>query len=166
MANIVRRRGESVEPSLRGGGWDPFRMMEEMLRWDPFLQGPSLAQFERGTFVPHFEVCETRDAYIFKADVPGVKEEDLEISLTGSRLTISGHREAEERTENERFYAAERVYGHFTRTFTLPEGVDDQHVQAELKNGVLSLAISKRPELQPKKIPLKGQGLGQKPGKA
>jgi HSP20 family protein len=100
-------------------------------------------------------VKETNEAFVFKADVPGLKEDDLEISLTGNRLTVSGKRDEERRDENERFFAYERSYGTFTRTFTLPDGVDTEHVNADLKDGVLTLTLPKRPEVQPKKIQLK-----------
>ena len=106
-------------------------------------------------FTPTFEVFERKDAYVFKGDLPGVKQEDLEITLTENRLTVAGKREAEERKEGERFYAYERTYGAFTRTFTLPEGVDSEHVAADLKDGVLSLVIPKKPEVLPKKITVK-----------
>ena len=95
---------------------------------------------------------ETKDAYLFKADLPGVKDEDLDISLTGNRLTVSGHREEEKRDEGDRYYAFERSYGTFSRSFTLPEGVDTEHANAELKDGVLTISLSKRPEVKPKKI--------------
>jgi HSP20 family protein len=163
MANIVRR-GKPVN-ELRE--WDPLRRMQSLLDWDPFAEmmpyrGTELAQFE-----PRFEVKETRDSYLFKADVPGVQEKDLDIALTGNRLTISGKRECEERSEDERFYAYECAYGSFVRSFTLPEGIDTEHLSADLKNGILSLTIPKRPETQSRKIALKssasvaGQGQGQ-----
>jgi HSP20 family protein len=154
MANIVRRR----EGGIEGRGWDPFHMMQELLRWDPFGEtAPFHRPPERAGFIPSFEVKEAGDHYEFKADLPGVKEEDLDISLTGSRLTVSGTRDEEERREGETYYAYERSYGGFTRSFTLPEGVDDDHVTAELKNGVLHLVIPKLPEVQSKRIALKGK---------
>ncbi|HYG68700.1 MAG TPA: Hsp20/alpha crystallin family protein, partial [Anaeromyxobacteraceae bacterium] len=106
-------------------------------------------------FVPSFEVKETKDAYVFKADLPGIREEDLDINLTGNRLTVSGKREEEKRSEEERYYAYERSYGSFSRSFTLPEGVDAEHVDAELRDGVLTVRIAKRPEVQPKRIEVK-----------
>jgi HSP20 family protein len=116
---------------------------------------PALAET---AFVPKFEVKESPDAYIFKADMPGVKESDLEIAVTGNRVTISGRREEEERREDETLYAYERAYGGFSRTFTLPEGADIDNIRAELRDGVLHLAIPKKPEVQPKKVPLQSGG--------
>jgi HSP20 family protein len=106
-------------------------------------------------FNPAFEVKETKDGYIFKADVPGVLERDLEITLQANRLTITGKRESEETKKDDTFYAYERTFGSFTRTFTLPEGADAEHVKAELKEGVLTLQIPKTEEAQPKKIAFK-----------
>lgn len=159
MANLIRRnQGQDVAPSASGGGWtgwDPFRMMRDMLRWDPFREIESLGGFAdvRG-FAPSFDVKETKEAYVFRADMPGIKEQDLDISLTGNRLTISGHREQEQREQNDTYYATERSYGSFSRSFTLPEGVDGESVGAELKNGVLEVRVPKKPEVQPKKITL------------
>jgi HSP20 family protein len=153
MSNLIRRRPEAA------GVWDPFRIMFEMLG-EPGRESAFFTPTQNG-FIPAFEVYERKDGYVFKGDLPGVKQEDLDISLTENRLTVSGKRESEERKEGERFYAAERIYGQFTRTFSLPEGVDGEHVKAELKDGVLTLVIPKRPEVQPRKIQI-GLGSGHK----
>jgi HSP20 family protein len=102
--------------------------------------------------VPSFEIKETKEAYVFKADVPGIKESDLDVTLTGNRLTVSGKREAEKQEHTDTYYVYERSYGDFARSFTLPEGVDASSVNAELNQGVLTLSIKKTPEAQPKKI--------------
>ena len=148
MANLIRRTGRGELERTR---FDPFEMMRDMMRWDPFAELGTLGERELA-FAPSFEVKETKDAYLFKADLPGVKDEDLDISLTGNRLTVSGHREEEKRDEGDRYYAFERSSGTFSRSFTLPEGVDTEHANAELKDGVLTISLSKRPEVKPKKI--------------
>ncbi len=145
MANLIRRSTENQ------AYWDPFRIMLEMFNEHG---GHELRQPEQ-VFAPSFEVFERKDGYVFRADLPGVKQEDLDITLNANRLTVSGKREAEERKEGERFYAYERSFGSFSRSFTLPEGVDAEHVAAELKNGVLTLVVPKKPEIQPKKISIK-----------
>jgi HSP20 family protein len=125
--------------------------------WDPFAEiAPTLP--EGRMFTPRFEVKETKDAYVFKADLPGIAEKDLDVSLTGNRITVHGRREAEERKETETFYAYERKYGEFTRSFTLPEGADVAHIDGELRDGVLTMTVPKKAELQPKKISLKAVG--------
>jgi HSP20 family protein len=88
-----------------------------------------------------------------------VKEENIDVSLTGNRLTISGTREEETRDQNDRYHAYERSYGSFARSFSLPEGIDADHIQADMKNGVLSVTLPKRPEIQPRRI-----GIGQNAG--
>jgi len=145
MANLIRRSTENE------AYWDPFRIMFEMFN----DQGARDARQAEQHFAPSFEVFERKDGYVFRADLPGVKQEDLDITLNANRLTVSGKREAEERKEGERFYAYERSFGSFSRSFTLPEGVDAEHVAAELKNGVLTLVVPKKPEIQPKKISIK-----------
>ncbi|MBX3204950.1 MAG: Hsp20/alpha crystallin family protein [Labilithrix sp.] len=131
-------------------GWDPFQQMAQMA---PFIQAeePGL------TFMPAFEVKETKDAYEFRADIPGVAESDVEITVTGNRLTISGTREAEVEDRTDRYFASERLYGSFVRTFTLPDGVDPEQVTATLATGVLRVVVPKKPETQPKKIAVTSQ---------
>jgi len=159
MANLIRRNEQQRETLPATSGWEPLRLMRELLGWDPFAEMvPSGMGGEPVLFTPRFEVKETKDHYVFKADLPGIDEKDLEISLTGNRLTVSGKREAEERQENERYYAYERSYGTFSRSFTLPDGADADHAEADLKSGVLTIAVPKKPEHQPRKISLKGLG--------
>lgn len=168
MANLIRR-GEQQRETMPQTTWDPVRLMRELVNWDPFAEMlPSGGAGEAMAFTPRFEVKETKDAYVFKADLPGIDEKDLDISLTGNRLTVSGKREAEERQENDRFYAYERSYGNFSRSFTLPDGADVEHAEADMKNGVLMLSIPKKPEHQPRKISLNVKGTlhGKDGGKA
>jgi len=137
--------------------WNPFRLMRDWLRWDPFAEmAPLIAAEPRLTeFMPQFEIKETKEAYVFRADLPGIVERDLDVNLAGNRLTIAGKREAEKEDKTEKYYAYERTYVAFTRTFTLPEGADTEHLAADLKNGVLTLVVPKRAEIQPKKIVVK-----------
>lgn len=159
MANLLLRRnqGQNVArtSSTGQGGWDPFRLMDTLLRWDPYQEAaPAPRQGEY--FVPAFEVKETKDSYLFHADMPGVKESDVEISLTGNQLTISGKRESEREEDVRNYYTYERSYGSFSRSFTLPQAADAENVRAELKDGVLSLVVPKKPELQPRRISVGG----------
>ena len=153
MVTLMVRRNAAELPRLSPEGesfpwthWDPFRQMV------PFYPGEE----QPVRFTPDFEVKETKEGFVFKADLPGLKEKDLEITMTGNRLTISGKREAEMEEKTDTYYACERSYGSFTRAFTLPEGTDaGNHSRAELKEGVLTLLLPKKPELQPRRIELK-----------
>jgi HSP20 family protein len=165
MANLIRRRHQGSEvspPAALGGGPDPFRLMRELLRWDPFREMEASFAGERG-LAPSFEVKETKDAYVFRADLPGVKEEDVQIALTGNRLTIGGQREQEQKTEHEQYYASEISYGSFSRSFTLPDGTDPDNVRADMKDGVLSVTVPKKPEVQPRKIEIQREAAEKKP---
>lgn len=150
MAEIVKKsgNGDVIE------AWDPFRAMRDWMRWDPFREmAPLLGRTER-EWMPAFEVRENKDAYVFTADVPGMKPEDIEVSLTGNRLSISGKRESQKEHKEDTYYTYERSYGSFSRAFTLPEGIDTEHLKSELKDGVLTLVVPKKPEAQAKKIPI------------
>ena len=121
------------------------------------------------SWTPAVDIHEEDKQFVVRADLPGVKQEDLEVSLTGNRLTVSGSREQERREQDEQYYTSERLFGRFSRSFTLPDGADPDRVQADLKDGVLTLSIPKRPEVQPKRITIgeraQAQGSQQK-GKA
>jgi HSP20 family protein len=152
MASLIRRTEQENAPTA----WEPFRLMRDLMSWDPFAEMfPAPRSLGSQVFMPGFEVKETSAAYLFKADLPGVDEKDLDITLSGNRLTVSGKREAEERLEGDTYYAYERSYGSFSRSFTLPDGADTDHADAELKNGVLVISIPKKAEHQPRKISLK-----------
>lgn len=164
MATLIRRneRGAAAPARLL----DPFEMMRDLMRWDPFAELGTARAGEVG-FAPSFEVKETKDAYVFKADLPGLRESDLDISLTANRLTVSGKREEETHQEEDRYYTYERSYGSFSRSFTLPEGIDLDHADADLTNGVLTISIAKKPEVKPKKIEVKKlQAKGEKKAQA
>jgi HSP20 family protein len=156
MANIVPRRDQPAPVARRFGEWDPFERMRQLMQWDPFQELPRRWFGEDvSVYTPRFDVREENDAFVFKADLPGIKEDDVDISVTGNRLTVSGKREEESVKEAESYYCRERSFGSFARSFTLPDSVNTDQIQADMHDGVLSLRIPKSPEAQPKKIPLK-----------
>lgn len=157
MANEVTIQKPAVATNVPGvaqaAAWDPFRTMRDLMRWDPFSAMAAFsAQQPLATFAPDFEVKETKESFVFTADMPGVAEKDLHVQLSENRLSVSGKRESEKTEQSETYYATERSYGSFSRSFVLPEGIDADKAHAQLKNGVLSIAIPKRPEAQPRKI--------------
>ena len=151
--NILRTREHRTVP-VTSDAFEPFRLMRNLLRWDPY-QDLNYPESALNNFMPSFDVEETADSYQFIADLPGIRREDLEIQLAGNRLTISGKREASTTREGSKLYSQERSYGAFTRTFTLPEEVESGKVVAELRDGVLHLAVPKSPEVRPQKINVK-----------
>ncbi|HEY6559558.1 MAG TPA: HSP20 family small heat-shock protein [Polyangiaceae bacterium] len=158
MANIAVTKENGNRPVPNAPvreAWEPFRMLRELMRWDPFAEMTPAFSGEGAAFAPAFDVKESKDAFIFKADLPGIKESDIDVKLTQNRLSIAGKREAEKSDKGETYYSYERSYGSFTRTFTLPDGVDTDNIKAVLKDGVLTLELPKKPEHQPKTIAVK-----------
>ena len=121
---------------------DPLR--DFLLRWD---YTPS-----EMVFSPSFDVSEVEDGFKFVADLPGVAQEDLDISLEKGLLTISGKRSTEATKEDKAFFVAERTQGTFKRSFNLPDSIDTSAITADLVNGVLTLKVPRSKESMPKKI--------------
>lgn len=165
-SNVAIRRQNGDRPTTTASEqtWDPWRTMRALLSWDPFREMAVVPSLEDRPFaLAHsFDVKETKDAYLFKADVPGIQDKDLEVTVTGNRLTISGKREADKEEKSDRYYTYERSYGSFTRSFTLPEGADLDALRASLEHGVLTITVPKKPEVQPKKIAVKSEGQANK----
>lgn len=157
--NIIRRQETKPAAPVTTSEWNPWSFMRAMMEWDPFREmAPVFPRMGRDfIFMPDFDVKENGGAYIFKADLPGIQEKDIEVSFTGNRLTVSGKREEEKREEKETFFSCERSYGSFSRSFTLPAGVDAGKAMADLKDGVLTITVPKKPEAQPKTIPVQGE---------
>ena len=107
------------------------------------------------TFVPDVDICETADTLWLWADMPGVEEKDVDVSLHNGVLSITGTRSAESRNEGDAFYVHERQYGSFSRNFGLPDTADGEKIEAALTNGVLTVTIGKRAEAKPRKIAFK-----------
>lgn len=157
MTNIqVKNNGpqqqKAMTAPLASPTWDPSRWFTRMVGWDPFREMMPVLGEDRLSFDPAFEIKETKEGYLFKADVPGVKLDDIDVSVTDNRIQISGKREAEKEEKGATFYTYERSYGSFARAFTLPDGVDSTKIHADLRDGVLTVLAPKKPESMPKKI--------------
>ena len=126
---------------------DPYSLARELLGWDPFFGGRQVS-----AFAPTFEVKETSDQFVIKADLPGVDEKALDINVHHGVLSVAGHRDSEERKEGETYALYERQFGSFTRSFQLPDTADGDRVEAKLDSGVLGLTIWKKAEAKPRKI--------------
>lgn len=97
-------------------------------------------------WAPQTDLTETDDAFRIRLDVPGMSKEDITINLQNSTLTVSGTRSSEETEEGEEYVRVERAFGNFHRTFTLPEAVDAENIQATYEDGVLTISIPKTEE--------------------
>lgn len=151
MANImVRRNGE--QQAAPAAEWDPMRFARELMGWDPFRQMAPLFATEPSRFLPAFDVKETKEGYLFRADLPGVAQKDIDVTVQGNRLQVSGKREADHEEKTDTYYTYERTTGSFSRSFTLPDGADTKHIRADLKEGVLTILVNRSAEAQPRKI--------------
>ncbi len=108
-----------------------------------------------GVWNPAVDVYQDKDNVVVKAEIPGMKKEDIEVSLHDGVLSISGERKSEEKFEESDTYRTERFVGKFQRTFTLPTQVDATKVAAAYKDGVLTITLPKAEEAKPKQIEVK-----------
>lgn len=139
--------------------WGPFRGLEEMERrfeetfGHPFM--PALWRrlpAEEREWAPPIEMFEKEDKFVVKAELPGMKKEEIDISVVGDTLTIKGERKAETEVKEEDYYCCERSYGSFFRSITVPAAVDTDKIEAAYENGILEVSLPKVPEVKPKKV--------------
>ena len=128
--------------------WTPFRDMEGFFdRYQRMLGDRALANdvFKNKEFDwrPSADISESKDHYLIKAELPEVEKDDVHVSIEDGMLTISGERRFEKEDESDTQHRIESMYGKFSRTFTLPNNVDDEHIKAETKNGVLKVRLPK-----------------------
>lgn len=137
--------------------WDPVR---ELNRFDNLfgIEFGSLLRadsFRNRELSPNVDIYEKDDKYVIKAEVPGLKKEDIKIDLKDNVLTISGEKKYEDINEKDNYIRVERSYGKFTRRFNVPDNVNPDSVTADYKNGVLNLTLPKKKESLPKQIDVK-----------
>ncbi len=139
--------------------WDPFRdlvtLRERMNRL--FEDAVSTARSEEkdmisSTWAPAVDIYEDEKQLVLTAEIPGIEEKDVEIKIEDNTLSIHGERKLEKETREENYHRIERAYGSFYRSFTLPNHIDQDNIQAEHENGVLKISMPKKPELQPRKV--------------
>ena len=115
---------------------------------------PNVFSEETG-FSPAFDVSETSEEFTVKAELPGIAEKDIDISISDGILTIKGEKKQENEEKNACYHTVERRYGSFSRTMRLPTDVDAEKVDATFKDGVLKLALPKSEASKPRKIEIK-----------
>lgn len=125
--------------------------------------GGAQDEMMRGAWTPSVDIFENKDQIVLEAELPGMKPEDVDISIENNVLTIHGERKFEKKDEGDNFHRVERSYGSFTRSFTLPPTVSSENANAEFENGVLRLTLAKREEAKPRRIEIKATGGGSQP---
>jgi HSP20 family protein len=149
--------------------WRPFREMEEMeRRFEDIFGRPFIPAMWRRIpvvemgWAPAIEVFEKEDKFTVKAELPGMKEEDIDVLVVGDTLTIKGERKAETEVKEEDYYCCERSYGSFSRSIALPSSVDAKKIDASYEDGVLEVSLPKAPEVKAKKVAVKKKGKASK----
>lgn len=147
--------------------YDPFRELRSLqdevnrLFSSSFSRGNGDNELMRGAWSPQVDIFENKNEIVLEAELPGMKPEDVNISIENNILTIHGERKFEKKDEGDNFHRVERSYGSFTRSFTLPPTVSSENANAEFENGVLKLTLAKREEAKPRRIEIKANGNSQ-----
>src|SRR5438874_3557147 len=140
--------------------------MATLVRWEPFREIAALqnemSRFMNGllegngrtnqAWVPALDVLETEDEIVYALDLPGIPEDKISVELDDGALTVSAERERTHEASDERFYRFERRFGAFQRTIAVPQGVTEQDVSADYRDGVLEVHVRKPEQPKPKRI--------------
>jgi HSP20 family protein len=142
----------------------------QLTRWNPLVEMDEIQQrlnrllFERtartagegfADFLPAVDIQETDNEFLVKADLPGIKKEEIKIQVAEGVLAIEGERRQDKEEKGKRFHKVEREYGRFVRRFALPTEIDGEKVRAEFKDGVLNVVLPKAPAAKPTHIEVK-----------
>lgn len=136
------------------------RFFDEMWtdRFDRLFRLPSLLRFEDRPLVgwrPALDIEETDNEFIVRMDLPGMNKKDIHVSVDNNVLTIRGERRREREDKDRNYYCAERFYGQFQRSFTLPTDIDENKIHAEYKDGVLTITLPKTEEARARVVEIK-----------
>lgn len=129
------------------GGFAPVPFRRRLFEAEPWRRFQRM--FESA--LPAVDVAETETEYRITAELPGMEEKDIEIALSGDMLTVKGEKKQEHEEKKENYVLAERRFGSFERSFTLPQDADPEKIDARFKSGVLTLTLPKKPEAQAKR---------------
>jgi len=149
--------------------WDPIRELDslqgDMNRlFDRFFDGRTNGNGASRRWIPAMDLVETEDHLVLRGDLPGLTEDDIDIEIKDNVLTVSGERKAENEEKGEGYHRVERAFGSFSRSLTLPRGVDPEGVAAKFDNGVLEVRIPKPAEAKPTRVQI-GNGTVESSGK-
>lgn len=134
--------------------WRPLRELEEWDRRFDDLWGRGLWRLpveERG-WMPAVDVFEKADKFVVKAELPGIKEEDIHVSVVGDTLSIRGEKKTETEVKEEDYYRSERSYGSFYRSIPIPSNVNADKISASFEDGVLEVALPKSAKVKPRRL--------------
>lgn len=139
--------------------WDPFRDLAEVQERVSRVLGDFYGTrgqddvMRRGAWVPPVDIFEgSNHEMVIKAELPDIRREDIDIRVEDNTLTISGEKKIDETVKQDQFHRVERMYGQFSRSFSLPATIDTEKVNAEYKNGLLTIRLPMREEAKPKQI--------------
>ena len=141
--------------------WEPLREMEEFqnrlstLFGRPSRRGNGREEITLPDWTPLADITEDEKEYLIKAELPEMKKEDVKVTVENGVLTISGERKFEKEEKKRKYHRVERGYGTFMRSFALPDDADFSKVNAEFKNGVLTVHVPKSEQAKPKQIEVK-----------
>ena len=150
---------QKQKPEKSVSVWQPLKDLEEMgKRFGELNGGPVLRAmwrrpiFEEMVWTPAVDVIEKEDKFLVKVELPGVKENDVDISITGDMLTIAGEKRSDSEVKKKGYYYSESSYGSFSRSITIPSMVDIDKIEANFDKGVMEIILPKIPEVKPKKV--------------
>jgi HSP20 family protein len=159
-------KGKETSPTSGLGEWRPFDSLRREVErlFDDFGRGWAWSPFRTPIFgmepfgrreltsgrAPIVDVAEHANGYEITAELPGMEEKDIELTVSNDVLTIKGERKEEKEEKNKDYHISERRYGSYQRSFRLPEGVDDSKIEAKFKNGLLTVTLPKTAEAQKK----------------
>ena len=152
LQSIIPWKKEERSLAHGRGNGDPFAELQRRMNsvFEDFFGRSSSDLWGDATkeFLPRVDVSETGKEMRITAELPGLDEKDVEVTVTGDMLTIKGEKKVEKEEEDGDYYYSERRYGHFERTIALPQGIDTDNAEAKFKKGVLKVTIHKKPEAQ------------------
>ena len=145
-----------------------------LTRWDPYREFNTFAdrltrvlsqttprnqdeEMSLGSWLPPVDIAEDKDTITLTAELPGFKEDQIQIQMEGGVLTLRGERKFEEEKDGRNFHRVERSYGQFVRSFTLPNNVDREKIKANFADGLLKIELPKREEAKPRQIKITGE---------
>lgn len=139
--------------------WDPFSELEDvssrlnrMFGRTSLRAGTDKEMLTLADWMPSVDISETSDAYLVKGEIPGVKKEDVKITIHDGMLNIQGERKQEKDEQDKKFHRVECSYGSFARSFRVPDDADESAVKADFKDGMLNITLPKSAKVKPKSI--------------